>query len=304
MAGETSGISNKIQVLKETEYADGGVGGEQVFGVTKSFTWRKETSTVQSYGLEGDGAKATHNIDGVTVYSGTHEFELTTGKVLEAVMGAISGNDITIANTLPSYAVKAVDEGGETEDQILISGIKYGKFSINITRGSPITVTADWIGKTITNTGTFTPTEATIEPLIGEDAYISTGTAFSSGLDNITIEIDRGIEGYRFLEQTDSGSRRLISKIIEKVLTLTANGSITGQRDVLEEAFGGSTIQDLRTDSDYTLTIGRGSISITVDLKGSRVTTVEADYNKENDLSLMNFDLISKDIEVTAVDAE
>ena len=302
MAGETSGISNKIQVLKETAYDDGGEAGEKVFGVTKSFSWRSETTTVQSYGLETDGPQATVNIDGVLVFSGTHEFELTTGKVFEAILGDITGDDVRVTKVLPSYAVKAVDEGGETERQILISGIKYSKFSVNIARGSPITVTADWVGRKIVNTGTFNPTEATVEPLIAEDAYILTGTAPESGLDNVTLEIDRGSEGVRFLEATTSGNRRLISKVIEKILAITANGAFTGQRSILEKTFGSTTIQDLRTDENQTIKIKRGDIEIDINLTGARTIMAEADYNKENDLSLINFDMIAKNVEIDAAD--
>lgn len=302
MAGETSGISNKVQVLKETAYDDGGVAGEKVFGVTKTFSWRAETSSVMSYGLESDGPKATHIIDGVQVVSGTHEFELTTGKVFEAICGAIAGNNVTVSSVLPSYSVKAVDQGGVSPQQVLISGIKYSKFSINISRGSPITVTADWVGRKIVNTGTFSPTTATVEPLIGEDAYFSTGTGFTSGLDNITIEVDRGSEGVRFLESTTTGNRRLISKVIEKILSVTSNGAITGQRAVLQEVFGGTAQTDVRTDKNFVVTIKRGDIDIAISLTGTRVGSVEADYNKENDLSLMNFDMVTKDVSVVAVD--
>jgi hypothetical protein len=298
MAGETSGISNKIQLLKETDYDDGGVAGEVIAGVTKSFSWNAETSSVLSYGLEGDGASATHIIDGVQVITGSHEFELTNFDIFEAILGSKVGDNYRVTKVLPSYAVKVVDEGGATEKKLLISGIKYGKFSINISRENPITVTADWIGRKIVDTGTFVPSVSDVEPLIGEDACFLTGTAPATGLDNITVEIDRGNQGVRFLDCNTTGNRRLISKIIEKILAVTGNGSITGQRQYVEEILGGSTQTDLRTDKDYTVRIKRGSIDFDINFKGARFQSVDTDYNKENDLSLMNFALLSKNIEI------
>ena len=87
------GISDKIQILEETAYGDGGAAGEKVFGVTRSFAWSGDTSTTQTYGLETSGPAATCNVDGVLAITGTHEWELTDGREFEAILGSLTDND-------------------------------------------------------------------------------------------------------------------------------------------------------------------------------------------------------------------
>jgi hypothetical protein len=290
----SSGVSDLIKISKETTYADGGVAGEKVFGVTRSFAWKAEASTQQTYGLETSGPGATVNTDGVLQITGTHEFDFTDGRALECIMGTlVQGTNtfyMNVANVLPSYAVEVVDEVG-TNKYVKISGIKYTKMAINLARGdTPIKCTADWIGKSMASTTTFTPTASTVEPLMYLDGYIGLGTSsFSVDVDNVTLELDRKCTGARFIESTAANSRRLISEIIEGSLSISVNGNITAKNAVLQEIYGGTTMNDTRTDKNIFLHVGRGTTQLRLTITGGRYISAGRTLQKDNEISLMDF---------------
>lgn len=285
------GCSEKVQVLKETTYNDGGLAGEEVFGVTKKFEWKTETSTQQQYGLETDGPGATANTDGVLLVSGTHEWELTDGREFEAILGTLGDGtgtfSLSLAKTLPSYSVKAVDDTGTF---VIVSGIKYSKFTLALARGEdPILVTADWLGKAVSNTGTFTPSVSTVEPLMYLDGVFKVDSTNQTGVETINIEIDRAVQPRRFLEETAVGSRRLISALIEGPLLLAFNGNMTAKREVLEEIWGGTSMTDTRSDKDIVLTIARGSMGFILTLTGGRYISSGRILEKEQEVALSDF---------------
>lgn len=299
----SGGIADKIQVLEEATYADGGVTGEKVFGVTKRFEWKAETSTQQSYGLETDGPQPTVNTDGVLVVTGTHEWELTDGREFKAILGTLTDGtgtySLDVAKTLPSYSIKAVDEAGDNK-YVIIKGIKYSKFTLELARGEdPIKVTAEWIGKTIENTGTFTPTVASVEPLMYLDGHFTLGSTAQTELEDISIEIDRACQGRRFIENTAANSRRLISAVIEGPLSISYSGNMAAQRAVLEEVLGNTTIQDTRSDKNVTVRVGRGSMSLNLAMTGGRHTTSGRVLEKTQEVALMDFAGVCLDISGT-----
>lgn len=300
----SSGISDKIKINKETTYADGGAGAEKVFGVTKKFEWKAETGVAQSYGLETAGPQATVNHDGVLSVSGTHEWELTDGREFEAILGTLSDGtgtfSLDVANALPSYTAKVVDETALTGTYVAISGIKYSKFSLKLARGEdPITITADWIGKTIANTGSFTPTVSSVEPLMYLDGFFQIDSAKQTEVEDFTLEIDRKCVGRRFMEDTTAGSRRLISAIVEGPLTLTYNGNMAAKRKVIEEIWGSTTLQDTRSDKTILLHVGRGSMNLNLSITGGRHASAGRILEKTQEVSLMDFNGIGIDISGT-----
>jgi len=296
-----SGITDKIQVLKESSFGDGGAAGENVFGVTKRFEWKTETSTQQSYGLETNGPQATVNTDGVIMLSGTHEWELTDGREFEAIMGTgtYAGGtfSLDIADALPSYSIKVVDDASNF---LIIKGLKYTKFSVELARGEePIKIVADWIAKTVENTTSFTPTVATVEPLVYLDGFFSLGGTNQTEVEDFTLEIDRRCQGRRFIENTAAGSRRLISAIIEGPLALAYNGNMAAQRAVLEEIWGNTSLQDTRSDKNLVLKCERGSTALQLSITGGRHISSGRILEKEQEVSLMDFSGVGLDISGT-----
>ena len=256
----SGGCTDKIQVLKEATYGDGGVTGEKIFGVTRKFDWTMETNSAQSFGLETSGPQATSNTDGVTAISGTHEFELTDGRVFEAILGTLGGSTsytLDVADLLPSYSVKVVEDAANSKYGI-IKGLKYTKFSISLSRDEVITITADWFARTMVSTTTFTPTAATVEPLTYLDGKFKWGSTYETGIDNITLEFQRNIVPRRFIEAVTTGERRLISALIEGPLNITFNGVQTAKSEMIQKIYGSTSFQDVRTDASISLDIARG----------------------------------------------
>jgi hypothetical protein len=290
-----SGVTDKIQVLKETAFGDGGAGGEFIMGVTRRFEWTVDTATVQTYALESSGPQANYNIDGIFSVSGSHEIELTHGKVFEAIMGTLGGTStnftLAVANTLPSYAVKVIDSDAGVEDYAIIKGLKYTKFSVALTRDETIVITAEWLAKTIEDTSTFTPTVSTMEPMVYLDGYFQVGGSSVSGIDNVTVEINRNGVARRFIEQTTTGNRRLISCIIDGPLNLTFNGQQIGDRSVLEELWGQTgSVADTRTNKTLNLVMARGSTNVTnLAITGGRYVSATRAMAKDEEVILQDF---------------
>jgi hypothetical protein len=284
-----SGISDKVQVLKETSYGDGGAAGEKVFGITEKFEWRVDTHSAQVYGLESAGPGATANSDGVLEVSGSHEWLVTDGRELEGIMGTLTGTGtytLALAVALPSYSVKAVEDDSNF---VIIKGIKYGKMSVSMARDQPIKITAEWTGKTVETTTTFTPTVTAKEPLMYLDGYFKVATTNQTGVEDLNLEITRVLNPRRFVESTAANSRRLISSLVEGPLTLTYSGTMAAQRAVLQEIWGSTSIQDVRTDKAMSILVARGTVSFTLALTGCRHVTMGRPMEKNQEISLCDF---------------
>jgi hypothetical protein len=285
----SSGITQKIQVLKETSYGDGGAAGEKVFGATKSFEWREDTATVQTYDLESGLATPNKNVDGVRIITGSHEWALTDGHEFEAILGTISGTTsftLSEALTVPSYGVKVVDGDGFR----IIKGLKYGKFALAIARDEIVTIKAEWTAKSIEETTTFTPTLTTTEPLTFMDGYVKLGTTAQTDIEAFSVEISRVLSPRRFIESTSAGSRRNISAIIEGKRTTTFSGTQGAKTDLIKEIYGGATPADTRADKTIQLIFARtGSSALTLNLTGSRYTTLGRTMSKDDEVAVGEF---------------
>lgn len=287
------GCTDKIQVLKEIAWKDGGLAGEKVFGVTRKFEWKIETNVQQSYALETAGPQAAFNTDGVLLISGTHEFEFVDGKCFEAILGTLTDSGtgsftLAVANILPTYSVKVIDDYGAGK-YLIIKGLKYSKFTVSLTREETIKITADWQAYSIADTTTFTPTAAGVEPLVYLDGKTKFGNTYVPGLDSIDIELDRKVVARRFCENITTGERRLITALIEGSLTISYSGSQTAARAVVEKIFGSTTIQDVRTDVNMSFEIARSTQTLTLAITGSRHATIGRTLDKNEEVAMMDF---------------
>lgn len=282
------GVSDKIQVLEESAYGDGGAGGEIVFGITRRFEWRAETSTNKSWGLETDGPSATVITDGVIVVSGTHEWEVTDGREVKAILGTKTGTTtytLSTANTLPSYSVKAVDG----DDFIIIKGLKYSKFTINVNRDETITISADWFAQRIDDTSTFTPTVSTDLPLTYADGCVNFGGTAQTEVDSMVIEINRSIVPRKFIEcSAESNGRRIISSLIEGALDVNFNGVMGAKRSILEEVWGTTTYADTRANKTFSLNMSRGGVTLNLGMTGL-ITSIGRTLEKSAEVAMTDF---------------
>jgi hypothetical protein len=289
-----SGVSDKIQILKETTYGDGGGAGEVVFGVTRTFQWRMETNSAKRWALESAGPGATFHTDGVMLVSGTHEWELNDGREFEAIIGTMSSGannfSITAANSLPSYSVKVVEDA-ENSTFGIIKGLKYTKFTISASRdGGAIMVTGDWLARTYETTTTFTPTVATVEPLTDLHTFITIGTTAQTEVDAITFSIDRKGVARRFIEQTSSNEKRLISQIKDGVLDVTFDGAAAVKRSWIQQVWGSTSLQDTRTDTTFKFSVERGNSKFyLMCTNNARVLSAERTLDKEAEIALLQY---------------
>jgi hypothetical protein len=293
----TGGISDKIQVLEESAYGDGGAAGEVVFGVTKTFSWQTETSTNQSYGLETDGPSATVNVDGVLQVTGTHEWEFTDGRELKAIFGSLPTNTggnytLDVAASLPSYSVKAVDG----DNFIIIKGLKYTKISMTLTSDETVIITADWLAQTVEDEATFTPTVTAIEPLTYLDGCFSIAGTELAEVESISLDMDRQSLAKRFIQCPTTGERRLITTIIDGPLALAFSGEVGAQRLILEEIFGSTTLQDERSDVTLLLRLARGTVALDLTITGGRFTSAGRTLDKTAEVALQDFAGVALDI--------
>lgn len=282
------GVSDKIQVLEETAYGDGGAGGEIVFGITRRFEWRVETSTNKTWGLETSGPGATVITDGILVVSGSHEWELTNGSEFKAIFGTKTGTGtytLSTANTLPSYAVKAVDG----DDFILISGIKYSKFTVTVSRDETILVSADWFGQRVQDTSDFTPTVTSVLPLTYADGCLKFGGTAQTEVDSIVVEINRSVVPRKFIEcSADSEGRRIISSLIEGPLDVNFNGVMGAKRSLIEETWGSTTYTDTRANKVISLTMSRDGVSLNLGMTGV-ITSIGRTLEKSAEVAMTDF---------------
>lgn len=294
------GISDKLQIFEEATY-DAGSGTEVVFGKTVNFSWDAEASVEQNHALEADGPQANFNIDGVVNITGTHEWELTDGRELKAIMGALPTNTggefvLDISKVLPSYAIKAINEDAENEN-VLITGVKYGEATITFNRDEPITISANWTGRRLVETGSFTPTVATNEPMVYLDGSVSVSGVAQTGVDNVSLTINRNIVARRFIEDTTVGERRYISRLIEGALSITLDGAQTANKSVIERIWGGGSMQDVRTDVPLVMKAAQGARELELTLSGTRFTNVSRTLDKQQEVALNEFSGVALDID-------
>lgn len=300
----SGGITDKIQILEETAYADGGAAGEVVFGVTKSFQWTADTSTIKSYGLESTGPQGTHLTDGVLQITGTHEFEITDGREFKAIFGSLPTNTggnftLDVANTLPSYSVKVMEDG-EMSTFLIIKGLKYTQFTINMARDEVITVSADFIAKSIATTTTFTPSTATGPSLSYLDGCFQIDSVTVTGVESVSFVINRNCVPRRFIEcGVTSGTTREINRIIEGPLDVSYTCSTTTKRSIIEQIWGGSVMTDVRSNVTFRWRAVKGTAGLELNTTGGRVVTYDRTLDKTQEVALIEFSGVALDISGT-----
>jgi len=118
-------------------------------------------------------------------------------------------------------------------------------------------------------------------------------------VESVSLTLSRNVIARRFIESTAANSRRLISKAIEGVLNITFEGSVIAQREILNELFGSTTLQDVRTNKAMSLKIERGSSKLNLNLTGARFVSGGRTLDKEAEVALMDFGGIALDISGT-----
>lgn len=295
----TSGISEKTEMMSETAYGDGGVGGAEEFGFIKKISWTADANTTANYSTDG-ASKPNTLVDGVLSFTGSTEYDLTDGRELESILGTLTDAgagtfSIAVANALPSYSFKATSTASEN---VHCKGLVFSKATISTSRNNKVSVTADWVAQNIIELGTAaTPQTPGEKPFVYLDAVITFGGGTSIDLEDFNLVIDRATEARRGVESTAASARRLISVAIPKRLSVTGSVTAIAKKELFESVLGASTLQDFRTVANivFTLTNATNVVAFTV---SALINVVSKDTGAEDDLMLMSFDYLGKDITV------
>lgn len=290
-----SGALIKLGVIKEDSFGSG-TGTNTTLGYIQGYEKKADTHTEAVYSLNGD-PKPVAIIDGVLEISGSIEWQVASGEELECIMGGYDSNtgQLFIANTLPSYSFI------DTEDDTyhIVKGVKFERVSLTSSKNNFLTARADWIGVKIEETST----EPTINtpstpPFYFTDGYLEINGVVMNGVDNFTLEINRNTKSYRGLAQTTTGTKRLVTNIIEGKLDIAMSGTVVAQKEIYREVMGGATLQDTRNDVSIVLNFSNGSKTLTLTITG-RITFYDKKEDKDQEVVMTDFNAIGLDIQGT-----
>ncbi len=294
-----SGISDKVEMFKETVFGDGGTSPIE-FGFINKLTWNADPHTSSGYSTDGS-SEAVVLYDGVLAFNGTIHYNPTDGRELESIIGTLTDDTVSsftidTANILPSYAALAELGDGTI---LKLSGIKFGKTVIKISKGAVIDISSDLIIQKIEeSTDTLTPQTPVTKPFIDLDSYFSIKSGVNLDLNDFTLNIDRGTIGRRGIEKvTAVGEKRLITNVIEHNQVLTASGTAVADKFILEATFGGASITDYRTEDTMVLSISNNSNTLSLTMS-ALLTVTSKDTGATDELMTLNFDVLARNISI------
>lgn len=289
----TSGISEKVEILKETAFDDGGAGGATEFGYITKLGYTTDAHVKANYSTDGQAYPNTL-VDGVLDFTGSLNWDLTDGRELTGILGTLtdagSGSfSIATANTLPSYSFKAIVS---SDQNVHGKGMKFSNMKLNASRDSKITMSGDFVARQVIELATsVTPQTPTEKPFVDLDLSVTIDGGTAVDLEDISLSIDRGSIGRRGIEDTTAGERRLISSIISTKGIVTGSATAIGKKEIFESVLGGSTLTDYRSNANVVVTIGNGTNTLVFTIP-ARLSTTGKDIGAEDDLLVVTFDFI------------
>ncbi len=228
-----------VQADKSTESV---AYGDEVYFDLISIEWDVDNE-LEGRSTVGGGVLFHKLIPKVAMITGTVKARVVDGRALELPMGtlttpgAASDHDITIANALSYYSIQVALSGSEYAKLL---GVKFGGFSLTASVGSPLEISMDFkaISFTIIS-GSVSGTQPTENPYEYYHGCIKWDTAATDIINDMTLNFTRNIEAKRGIECTSSGSRRLITEIIEKIAEISGDLTIAVQDTlVVKDALG------------------------------------------------------------------
>jgi len=276
-----SGISDEINVLDSTDTditAD--------LGHIMGFSYGIDEQA-KPYPSMGAGASYQEIIDDFAIVSCGLVINPLTFKALKLI-GTVTGTTtwtFTLDDVLPEFDIKANIDGSYHAHVV---DAKFGTCSIRVNKGNPVELVFDGLAKELkTVSGAITNTPPATARMFYLDGYLKIDSDVIGSVDNITIDINRGLEATRGVEQTTAGNKRKPSELIEKMkdITFSMTVEITDTK-AYEKHFGTATypltIQDSRSSlSLYLVFEGeQGTITLT----GAKTQTLNHDRNADGEI--------------------
>jgi len=285
----TTGILDEVQIFDDTP-TDITANVGHIMGASYSLD-----NKTKAYPSIGAGASYVELIDDfvdikttLTVHPlGTNKFDGVAqlfGTVTTAATWSWAWPD-----TLPEFKLNASLISGE---YVEIDNIKFGSVSIKASKNNPIEVTLDGLAKNFkVISGSASNTPPNTARLFYLDGYGQIDGATIGSIDNISIDLDRGLEAVRGIEETSPGERRLPSEIIEKMKDIKFSVTIEITDDLAyKKALGASSlpyeIQDTRSNISLTLYLNS---QVKIDLTGCAIQTL--DHGKDADAEIRKVDI-------------
>ena len=282
-----TGISDQVKVLDSTP-------AEVSFGWIQGASHRID-NRMETRGAIGGGADFQYHLDKVVETTGTIETFPTSLEILK-VFGSYSQGSITFTDTLPEHTIQMNTDSG---NYIEISNAKFGRFSLEITKGEEVRLSVDFMGKSAeTKSGSISYTLPTSSPLNFLDAKVKIDGSYVGSVESVSVEYNRDLEAVRGIENISSGDLRKPSEIIEKMKAISFNITIEITNGTAwNQVMGGSTIQDSRSDITIVIETGNGDITLT----GSRVNDLDADKGADGEIRTVKISGNALDISVSNI---
>jgi len=167
----------------------------------------------------------------------------------------------------------------------LIDG-KCGTLTVRLAKDNPVEVECSCVAKNysvVTGALTNTPPSSAREYYL--DGYVTMGGTVVGSVSNFNITWERGVEGVRGCEQVASGSRRIASEVIEKMRSISWDGTVEiTDEDMFKHLTGDSSapLDPADSPSDISITLVMDSTTIT--LTGCAMDTVSMDRTTDGEV--------------------
>lgn len=199
------------------------------------------------------------------------------------------------AETLPTLTMKGNIHG--SNNYATLTGVKFGDVSIKLSYGNPVEISFKGYAKDITkSSGSLTASVPSTARMNYLDGYVADGSDNEfAKLQNMTIELKRGLEVRGGIEKWVANSKRKPGDIIEKLKDITFSGTADITDDSLfTKVMGGDSIADSRTD--LTLKLAFSTTQGTLVLSGARISSLNHSKSADGEVRTVDFNGTALDI--------
>lgn len=286
-----SGISDKIQIIKEATWGSG-TGTDKVFGINSLGKFSSDTNSDVLPDIDGSALNKCIYDKVITTnfeYSGVlvdarFFFEAMFGSLTDAGAGSYT---LAVTPSQPSYAFRmSLDDGTNS----IVKGAMMSTCNLTLAKEDVVRLKSTWVAKSVGEDATAVGSGSvtSLQPYSFLGGYLTIGS-FDCNLDNLEISMDRGLVPRRGIEQTGANTQRLPTSITGKKLKITFSGTNVADKQLLRDVLGGATLTDFRTDATITLNLSNpAGKTVTTAITG-RITASSKEVNPESEVALMDF---------------
>lgn len=295
MTSRKTGVTDEVNVVEESGSTD--ITDE--LGLIQSASWDIRDPAERANSV-GGGTTSQQFVDGLIVPNVTLSVAVPDLRALQLV-GSLSSGSITFDDALPKHTQKfQVD----TSTVLEVTGVKFGRAVVNVSRGNLVTIDFEGIGTDFTfSDSTISTSISTDDVLTYLDATYKVGGTAVGSVDSATFTYQRDISAERGLEDTSAGSKRLPTEIIERIKDVSSDATIeitdnTAWKEVHDDATLPVEPQDSRSTVDVALDLGGGG---QLDMTGGKFTSNQGELADDNDIRTVDVEYVGQDASVSGI---